>query len=472
MTGKIYTYDNRPARVAILLLAALLLLAAPSWAMHGNAAIDGITGPSFSLTAKDGYIRTGDGGSVYIWGYADGFGDVQYPGPTLIVNQGDTVTIMLTSRLPQATSIVIPGFEVTATGGVPGILTQEAPPDQVTTVSYAFVADRPGTFMYSSGTNADFQVEMGLVGAIIVRPTGFDATIAASRTAYGSTSSQYDQEYLFLLTDMDPRVHELAESGRYDEITTTEFHPVYWFINGRTGPDTMLPAHVPWLPTQPYNCFPFMNVRDRLLLRVIGGGRDAHPYHTHGNNFDQIARDGWLLESTPAATRSAEVGEIPDVAISDFTLNTFPGATYDAIFTWTANGLGWDMYGPIDSTCTDADNDGLDDTAGTVCHDATPIDVAPADGIDDVFKEPIADHGKPFPTVLPFQGDLAFGAFYSGSPYLGAAGSLPPGEGGNNPNSGFAYMWHSHNEKELTNNDIFPGGMMTMMIVESPLTGN
>ena len=23
-------------------------------------------------------------------------------------------------------------------------------------------------------------------------------------------------------------------------------------------------------------------------------------------------------------------------------------------------------------------------------------------------------------------------------------------------------MWHSHNEKEMTNNDIFPGGMMTM----------
>jgi hypothetical protein len=26
-------------------------------------------------------------------------------------------------------------------------------------------------------------------------------------------------------------------------------------------------------------------------------------------------------------------------------------------------------------------------------------------------------------------------------------------------------MWHSHNEKEITNNDIFPGGMMSMFLV-------
>jgi hypothetical protein len=29
-------------------------------------------------------------------------------------------------------------------------------------------------------------------------------------------------------------------------------------------------------------------------------------------------------------------------------------------------------------------------------------------------------------------------------------------------------MWHSHTEKELTNNDIYPGGILTMMIIEAP----
>jgi len=69
---------------------------------------------------------------------------------------------------------------------------------------------------------------------------------------------------------------------------------------------------------------------------------------------------------------------------------------------------------------------------------------------------------------LPQNQNLTFGGFWSGSPYLGSAGALPPGEGGLNPNSGYTFMWHSHTEKELTNNDIFPGGMMTMLIVEPP----
>ena len=29
-------------------------------------------------------------------------------------------------------------------------------------------------------------------------------------------------------------------------------------------------------------------------------------------------------------------------------------------------------------------------------------------------------------------------------------------------------MWHSHNEKEIVNFDIFPGGLLTMMAVEHP----
>ena len=27
-------------------------------------------------------------------------------------------------------------------------------------------------------------------------------------------------------------------------------------------------------------------------------------------------------------------------------------------------------------------------------------------------------------------------------------------------------MWHSHNEREITTNNIFPGGMMMMMLVD------
>ena len=48
---------------------------------------------------------------------------------------------------------------------------------------------------------------------------------------------------------------------------------------------------------------------------------------------------------------------------------------------------------------------------------------------------------------------------------VGAAYLAP---GGFNANAGFFFMQHSHSEKELTNFDIFPGGMATFLIVEPP----
>jgi hypothetical protein len=94
----------------------------------------------------------------------------------------------------------------------------------------------------------------------------------------------------------------------------------------------------------------------------------------------------------------------------------------------------------------------------------------PSAGFDPVTNEYCPDHGKKFPVIIPETQNLAFGGWWSGSPYLGSNEPLPPGEGGLNPNSGYFFMWHSHTEKELTNYDIFPGGMLSMMVVEPPGT--
>jgi FtsP/CotA-like multicopper oxidase with cupredoxin domain len=435
------------------LVAALALGAGGAGAM-----VDGITGPTFNLTAKADYVTAGDGGSLLAWGYAADDrgpfpGVMQYPGPTLIVNEGDTVTIHLRNTLPMPVSIVFPGQSgVSAAGGSAGQLTQEAlvaddagTPVDESVVTYTFTASEPGTYQYHSGTRSDLQVEMGLVGAIIVRPTGFNES--TNRTAYGHAGSAYDHEYLFLLTEMDAKVHDqvafnmLTGQPPSTGVDSSKFFPVYWFINGRAAPDTMFADHAPWLQTQPYGAMPRMHPGERLLMRVIGGGRDLHPFHHHGNNTWTIARDGRLLESAAGAG--------PDLAVSDFTLKVVPGSTYDAIFEWTGKGLGWDIYGTValnPHSCTDGNGDGFDDTT----------------------KEYCADHDKPLPVILPNQQDLTFGGHWSGSPYLGAFGALPPGQGGLNPNAGYFHMWHSHAEKEIANNDIFPGGMMTMVIIEPP----
>lgn len=449
MKGK----EAKPAALGaliLLMLAAGVGWAAPNPVIHGMIdGVSGVLGPdgtvrSFTLVAQPGYISAADGNSILVWGFADG--DVtapnvpvtQYPGPTLIANQGETVEITLTNELSVPVSMVFPGHAVTAEAvAAPtqvGLLALEAGPATAAaaggTVRYRFTAAQPGTYLYHSGTRPDLQVEMGLVGALIVRPAGFDPT---APTAYGHPGSAYSQEYLFLLTEMDARIHRLVEQGLMDQVDTTAYFPTYWFINGRCAPDTMFEPYAAWLPTQPYGSMPMMYPGEKVLTRVIGGGRDLHPFHHHGNHARVIAVDGRLLDS---GSGSPQI----DLSFEEFTVQTVPGQTVDAIFTWTGEGMGWDIYGH-------PSND--------------PATLVPG--------EDPADHGKSFPVLLPENLDLVFGGFYSGSPFLGSAGGLPPGEGGLNPTGGFVYMWHSHNEKELTNNNIFPGGMMTMMVVMPPM---
>src|ERR1700736_6521700 len=108
--------------------AAALVLSAVA-----HAAAPGITGTTFNLIAQPSNINQPDGAQVYSWGYgcngapAGGFlpaaiskatcPTMQIPGPTLIVTEGQTITVNLTNALPAAagnTSILFPGFQVTA----------------------------------------------------------------------------------------------------------------------------------------------------------------------------------------------------------------------------------------------------------------------------------------------------------------------------------------------------------------------
>ncbi|MFC1845221.1 multicopper oxidase domain-containing protein [Thermodesulfobacteriota bacterium] len=425
---------------AVTVSAMVLLLAAGS--AQARAWIDGITGTSFAFTAGAGEVSTPDGGSIHFWGYRSASGPVsvpQYPGPTLILQESDTpVTITLTSDLPfgQCTSIIIPGHSVTAAGGSPGILTQEScGTTPAETVTYTFTPSEPGTYTYYSGTQMELQIEMGLVGTIIIRPTG------ASDQAYSSAETYFDYEYLFMLTSMDPSIHHLASQGRFTEIDMTERLAVYWFINGRAAPDDLAPAYIGYLPHQPYNISPRMTPGEKLLVRIVGGDQDRHPLHLHGNHYYEIAHNGRMLSSN---------GTDPNLKRGKFTTLSLGGQTVDAIFEWTGEKLGWDIYGTgpgYEHTCDSGNGD-----------------------YDSVTHEYCPDHGKAIPVALPQTQDLAFGGWWSGSPFMGDVAPLPPGEGGLNPYGGFFFMWHSHAEKELTNFDIFPGGMLSMMVVEPPGT--
>jgi FtsP/CotA-like multicopper oxidase with cupredoxin domain len=253
-------------------------------------------------------------------------------------------------------------------------------------------------------------------------------------------------------------------------------------VNGRSMPDDMDPNYGVEYPHQPYNGNPHMHTGEQVLLRVIGQGRWQHPFHEHGNHVRILARDGNLILS------QTDPNSLAGPAL--FTTTTTPGLAFDGIFYWTGKGLNWDAYGH--HAGTDADPNAvlscIPDVNGYNTGLNTPGN---ADAYTQVnYYEWCQDHNKPLevapfgdvagggPVTLPDPNILTNGNWYSGSPYLGpdattrATGpnsSYQPANTQANPGNerGYAFMWHSHNEREITTNNVFPGGMMMMMLVDS-----
>jgi FtsP/CotA-like multicopper oxidase with cupredoxin domain len=498
------------ANLALLTVTAVFLL----HITPVSAAVPGITGTSFDLTAEPGFIHQPDGASVYSWGYGcnsapSGFAPaaitsgncptMQLPGPTIIVHQGDSVTVTLHNNLPVAagnTSILFPGFQVTVTGGVPGVLTQEAA--HAGTVTYTFTATTPGTHTYYSGTQGDLQVEMGLYGALIVLPSTVNTSscigsqndqarsangqtdFRLAKAAYDHPSACYDREYLFQFSGIDPVIHRQAEEQAALPCTkptgcmlvaTEPYVPAYFMVNGRSMPDLMEPNYAMQYPRQPYNGNPHMHPGELTLLRVIGADRWQHPFHEHGNHVRVLARDGNMLLTNSNKLAGPLL----------FTTTTTPGMTLDGIFQWTGKGLNWDVFGHT--------NDPAKPTAAEACtpdangyYTSNPAAANYYEWCGDHNKaleaKPFGQVGSGGPVTLPDANILANGAWYGGSPYFGpdatarAAGPtpIPPSGTVGNDSGSFAYMWHSHNEREITTNNAFPGGMMMMMLVDPWVT--
>src|SRR2546421_2318591 len=534
-TIKRATSMKRLLPLACAALGALLSGAA-------QAAAPGIAGPTFNLTAQTAYLSQPDGLSVYSWGYgcttAPAAGTfvpampsvtpfcntMQVPGPTLVVTEGQAVSVTLTNNLPTSagnTSILFPGFNVSASGGVQGLLTTEAAPGG--TVTYTFTASSPGTRAYYSGTQGDLQVEMGLYGAIIVLPASVPAVCtnglpttqpggnAAAQAAWGESDFRlaasaydhpdtcYDREYLFQFSEMDPNIHNQAlaqvtacgaigaPAGCHLNVQTEPYHPVYYMINGRSMPDDMDSNYAAQYPHQPYNGNPHMHPGELTLLRIIGQGRWQHPFHEHGNHVRILGRDGNLILSNTSINYPA--GGTATVAAQAlagpllFTTTTTPGLAMDGIFYWSGKGLNWDAYGHHPGAGTTAnselpcspDTNGYNTGAPTAvnyfewCHDHNKP----------LHATPFGDVAARRPASPPQPDQFPHHARYGGSPYLGPdatvratgpTGTTPPsGTIANSPTgeAGFAFMWHSHNEREITTNNIFPGGMLMMMLVDS-----
>jgi hypothetical protein len=378
-----------------------------------------------------------------------------------------------------AVSMVFPGQEgVSASGGscpAPSdcLLVAAAAPATGGTVSYSFVAGNPGTYLYQSGTNQKLETEMGLYGAVVVRPSGMGTLGTCSSLnvasgpsyAYNAARTAFDpcRENILILSEVDPDIHETVENEVNASAPIaadfTNRTPRYWLVNGRSFPDVIYANFVNWLPNQPYGGLVRVQPLDTTcnfgpngttgtpiagspagcapsMIRYVNAGFDNHPFHPHGNDMQVIGRDGRLLQGSAGQ----------DTSFKDFARTVGAGQTYDLMFRWLltckpsaagVNGQNW-----------------MNNAATHVCDTS------------------VGSESNAIP-IIPNYKNLEFkdnDVFYSGNPYLGYKGTLTVGVTSQNVCGEYYFPWHSHALQEFVNFDALFGGMATLVRVDPPPT--
>ncbi|MEZ4864697.1 MAG: multicopper oxidase domain-containing protein [Caldilineaceae bacterium] len=415
-------------RLGLILVASFVLfsyMAPPSYPIvkagppHEGIICTTNATSTFDLTTTTGYIGTPDDNVVFMWGYSTSGSPFQHPSPVLCVNEGDTVTIILHNTLPQDVSIAFPGQENVMANGAPaqpqfdgsGNLTSltNVAAANGGSMTYSFVASKPGTYLYQSGTNPAIQVRMGLFGALIVRPA------LGGNFAYDRTDSEFNAntEFMVLLSEIDPYLNQAVQRGR--TFNMENYRARYWLINGRGFPDTIAPNFADWLPTQPYGALARIQPYDATvnpqpgIARYINVGTTEFPFHPHGNNGRVVGRDGHPLEGAG--------GE--DLSFEKFAINLGPGQTWDVLFRW---------------------------------YDAESYDVT----------------DNPIDVTVPNLQNLVVGQYYSGDPYLGNQGPIPVGEAVTNECGEYYIISHNHALHQITSWGVPMTGPITYLRIDPP----
>lgn len=295
-------------QIGSLLLLLILLAAAgsssPAYAsLRGERLADTLPATTCTLVggvrtcelwAKTGMLALPGAATVPIWGYTDSAaGTAQLPGPTLIVNEGETLQVILHNTLTFTTSLAFRGQEL------PPDLTGVAPGG---TGVYTFDAQDAGTYLYEAGfaqgVDGARQVAMGLFGVLIVRPT-------TAGQAYDDPLSAYDDEALLVFSEIDP-----AFNANPLGFALQRFHPTYFLINGQPYPHTGL------IPTSPGS---------RVLLRLVNAGlihrsvgvlgmhqivlsTDGHPFPYSYQAVAETVAAGQTIDTIAIVPASAALG--------------------------------------------------------------------------------------------------------------------------------------------------------------------
>ena len=328
-------YKKHTLRCVPVIVAVLFLAFSSSSASAANV----------NLFAGTKIITMPDGQDITMWGFGLAPGSITIPGPQITITPGDTtLTINLTNNLPEPVSLIINGQKETSmtpvwtdssdtivgtgsrpagdyTSRVRSFTREAAPAGGVAT--YQWNNLKPGTYLYTSGTNPALQIQMGLYGALKVD--------AANKNVYNNPATAYAQDVVLLFSEVDPVVHAAVATDNYGPGGTVtsmvHYKPRYFLINGKAYPD-LTPIAAGALNTK--TLIRFLNAGGKTHAPALLGGRYMTLLAEDGNLYPYLTRQQCSLE-LPA-------GKTTDVMITNpSTAGNIP--VYDRALNLTNAGL-------------------------------------------------------------------------------------------------------------------------------------
>ncbi|MBU1690843.1 MAG: multicopper oxidase domain-containing protein [Gammaproteobacteria bacterium] len=259
-----------------------------------------------------------DGASVTFWGYTDTT-TAKIPGPQVEVGIGDTLNLTLSIQgamgaMEQAPynghTIHMHGADViTAEDGVP----ETGASVMGDTYTFSPTSNMAGSMMYHCHVHTVKHLEMGMYGALVVRPKDASGNFLNQITTSAATAYDYVQTYVF--STVDPAYH----TATGDSTVFADYNPKYYLISGAEGKTTTAPALTLAAATN-----------KKVALRLIG---------IHSVNGTFSIKDGsGVAKSFTVYVQDARSLPTPQTVTS---LDVSPGQRYDIIFTTPSTSGTW-----------------------------------------------------------------------------------------------------------------------------------
>lgn len=262
------------------LASALIGSGMLSWSPRTEAATI-----SQTLYITDGMQTMADGVSIYVKGYGTTANTPGIPAPSIICQEGDTLSITVYNMLAATHNLVIGGLKA---GDPPLASTGDIPSGGSKVLTYTVPSGKAGSYLYYDNKTS-YNRFLGLHGGLAIMPAGISNQVYAG-------SPTFVKQQFWILNDIDPALNSAVQRG-----TTIpgSFTPRYFTINGLYSRPPGAAGHGDPSVDALYDTRTRLvgHVGDRTLVRMLNTGMCSHAVHAHGNHFEWLTDRGTVRSS-------------------------------------------------------------------------------------------------------------------------------------------------------------------------------